>query len=207
MIDLIGQRFGRLLVVSINGKNKHNNVCWLVKCDCGTQKTVASGDLRNNHTKSCGCLKTEKLNIFNSTHRLSKSAEYNIWNLIKSRCYREKDSRFHDYGGRGIKVSKRWKNSFENFIMDMGPRPSNRYSIDRINNNGNYTKSNCRWATNIEQCNNTRYNIVIKYLNKNMTVTQACRIFGSDSSMVLGRIRRGWEIVSAIETPPYGKKL
>lgn len=162
-IELSGKRFGKLLVLKENGRNKSGKPMWDCVCDCGSKVNKTGASLISNQTKSCGCLQKEMASKAHIKHGMSKikSPEYYAWVNIKTRCYNTKLPDFKDYGGRGIKVCDRWLESFENFYQDMGKRPSNKHSIDRYpNNDGNYEPSNCRWGTNIEQANNKR-NIVL----------------------------------------------
>jgi hypothetical protein len=145
----IGEKFGRLTVISY--KNKGH---WECLCDCGNTSYVYTGSLRRGFTNSCGCIHKEQLSARVTKHGLSKSNEYKILRYMKDRCYNKNNSRYGDYGGRGIKVCERWLHSVENFVADMGKRPSKKHSIDRIDNNGNYDPDNCKWSTVSEQnCN------------------------------------------------------
>jgi hypothetical protein len=131
-------------------------------CDCGNIKKVSLSDLRSNNTKSCGCLNLENLKNSSIKHSHwingNPTSEYNSYQALKQRCYNKNRKNYFNYGGRGIKVCDRWLNSFINFLEDMGPKPNNKYSIDRIDVNGNYEPSNCRWSTQKEQQNNKRNN-------------------------------------------------
>ena len=157
--DITGKKFNRLLVLSFNSIKNHQS-CWLCKCDCGKEKIVRADTLKNGKVKSCGCLHDElfiKLNRKHSvTHNLSKSPEFAAWSNMKSRCINPKNHAYKHYGKRGITVCKEWLESFETFIKDMGFRPSVKHSLDRKDNNGNYTLENCRWATKSEQRINQR---------------------------------------------------
>jgi hypothetical protein len=128
-------------------------------CDCGNLKNVMISRLKNGLVKSCGCLQKEiirKINIDTKTkYNVKNNPSYKIWCYMKTRCYNKNNKDYKHYGGRGIIICDRWKNSFENFLNDMGEKPEG-YSIDRINVDGNYEPSNCRWATQKEQVNNRR---------------------------------------------------
>jgi len=140
---------------------------WLCMCDCGVEKIISGYDIKNNHTKSCGCLKNEQLSKRRVTHGQARgrkqSPEYSTWHAMKRRCYGENTKSYKNYGGRGIKVCDRWLNSFENFYEDMGSKPSHELTLDRIDNNGNYELGNCRWGTEEQQRRNKRTNVWIEY--------------------------------------------
>lgn len=132
-----------------NGSYKH-----LYECYCGNKFTALGSAVNSGNTKSCGCFKMYSVKVQNKTHGMSRSKTYNTWRGMWDRCHRSANNRWHLYGGRGIKMCKRWL-IFDNFLFDMGERPAGT-SIDRINVNGNYTLSNCRWATPKEQAINKR---------------------------------------------------
>lgn len=145
-IDLTGQRFGRLVVLGESKKRSGGHVCWWCQCDCGELACVQENVLRIGTTKSCGCLR--------KPHGKSTSAEYKIWASMLQRCNNPKNKAFKHYGGRGISVCERWKD-FKNFLKDMGEKPAG-YSIERIDNDGDYCQENCEWATRSKQQWNTR---------------------------------------------------
>lgn len=150
--DLVGKTFGRLIVINRAPNNKTGQAYWYCECECGSMKKVRGTHLTSGRVTSCGCLVKE----LKTTHGMHGTPEYKAYyNMIK-RCEYEGDNRYADYGGRGIKVCTEWRNSFEKFLADMGARPSNRHSIDRIDVDGDYEPSNCRWATIEEQERNKR---------------------------------------------------
>jgi len=128
---------------------------------------------------------------WNKTHGMDGTSIYKTWIGLKARCYNKNDKDYKNYGGRGIKVCKRWKNSFENFYNDMGDKPKG-MSIDRIDNNGNYEPSNCRWATIEQQNNNKRNNHLLTYNGKTQTITQWSREIKVPVSTLQCRLLRGW---------------
>ena len=153
----VGKKYGRLVIVedSLMGGNKRSIEAI---CDCGKKVNVRLNYLRSGHSKSCGCYRSEKVTDENTTHNMSRTSEYHCWATMIQRCTNPNNQKYLYYGGRGISVSKEWR-SFQNFIKDMGLKPSKHLSIDRINNDGNYCKENCRWADHFTQMNNTRKTI------------------------------------------------
>src|SRR5690606_36633953 len=129
---------------------------WLCLCDCGNEKSVRADSLVSGRILSCGCYHKEAVSQRTRTHGLSNTLEYHIWENMIQRCTNPNHLAFGYYGGRGITVCDRWRNDFTAFINDMGPRPSNCYSVDRIDVNKGYEPGNCRWATRETQMRNTR---------------------------------------------------
>lgn len=166
----IGGKYNRLTVIGLSEKRNGNRKNYDCVCDCGEFVTVINSSLTRGTTKSCGCYQKEMARKAKTTHGLSYSSEHNIWCNMITRCSKVNDKRYHRYGGRGITVCKRWVSSFENFYSDMGKRPSNKHTIDRIDNNKGYSPQNCRWATQKQQSRNTSRNIYIIENGKKIVV-------------------------------------
>lgn len=156
--------FGRLKVMCRNGSNDKGRAMWKCQCKCGKIVVILGSSLRTGNTTSCGCLRTDFLTtgVANRRHGLSRTPTYEAWKAMFQRCYNPKHKSYGDYGGRGITVCERWRESFDNFLADMGERPKGKHSIDRFpNQNGNYEPGNCRWATWKEQHRNRRNNMLV----------------------------------------------
>ena len=178
------------------GKDKHGNMLWLCKCDCGENTIVPAAKLTNGKTKSCGCLKkeTSKPPII-VKHGMSYSRLYKVWKDMKGRCYRPTSCRYHTHGERGIKVCPEWM-SFEIFAKwALSNGYQENLTIDRINNDGNYEPTNCRWATPKEQANNRRTNHLISHNGETHTIKEWSEITGINYYTLLERINRlGWSV-------------
>lgn len=195
-----GVRFGKLVCVRPNGVNKYNRTLWEVRCDCGRVKTVVLADLKSGNTKSCGCRRGLTSVTHGATIGGKGTRTYNVYQSMLARCY-NKNSKYYDYyGGRGIGVCKRWRDSFENFREDMGEAPKGR-SIDRIDNSLGYEPDNCRWATPLEQSNNTRANVYLEYAGKRQTLPQWARELGINIHTLHNRRWHGWSDREILETP------
>jgi len=190
MKDRTGERYGMVVVVSPVGVETNGTVKWKCICDCGSTFIKTISDQR----VSCGCKKAQT-GYLNKRHGMSESPEYTVWLGMRGRVLRKTDKRYGSYGGRGIKICKRW-DLFENFYKDMGARPAG-FTLERINNNGDYKPSNCRWASWEDQRRNTRKSLV----HKGETAAEASRRLGMNSGEVSHRIKRGWSIEKAFTTP------
>lgn len=188
-VDLTGQKFHRLTVigmVTVNGKG----ACECI-CDCGAKKTVDSYGLRSGQTKSCGCYNREIASIRHKTHGLRRAPEYAVWRAMLQRCEDKNQPFFFRYGGRGISVCERW-HSFENFIADMGRRPSSMHTIERGRNDGNYEPSNCYWATRKEQARNRSSSRIVTIAGVSKTLAEWSEISGIRSVTIAWRLRHGY---------------
>lgn len=202
-IDISGRRFGRWLVIagprSRRGQGKPR-VQWLCRCDCGTERWVFSELLRRGSSESCGCLARE-ITASRGTHHASGTPLYQTWRGMIERCENPESSQFHLYGGRGIKVCRRWRESFEAFRDDMGPKPTIAHQIDRIDNSRDYEPGNCRWATPRENSANTRRNVVLEHDGKRLCVSEWARQLGIVEATLRRRLRMGWSIERALTAP------
>jgi hypothetical protein len=203
--DLTGQRFGNLIVIKATEKRKFKHVVWLCKCDCGNEKEIIGNALTSGQCKSCGCLRVKKSwdkgkNATNYLHGMSRTPIHNAWIHMRQRCYNGNDKSYPDYGGRGITVCKKWQ-TFEGFYEDMGSSYKEGYSIDRIDVNGNYEPSNCRWATNLVQANNKRDNKRYTVEGITDTMSNLSRKYGITHYAVRTRLMLGWDVEKAFMIP------
>ena len=202
LIDLTGQRFGRLSVIK-RAENHKGRVAWLCKCDCGKFHIIISKSLRNGACQSCGCLDLESRALRQTTHNLSNTKLYNIYMSIKSRCKNINNERFSSYGGRGITICEEWNNDFLSFYnWSMSNGYIDGLTIDRINNNGSYEPNNCRWTDMKVQNNNRRNNKFITYNGKTKTLQQWADSLGINQDNLSSRLIRGWTFEKAISYKP-----
>lgn len=196
--DITNQRFGKLVALY---RLPEVGSFWMCRCDCGKEIKVKLPNLLRGVTQSCGC--TPKHTTRRGTHHKSRTPVYHVWTSIKMRCLVPQTPGYKDYGGRGITVCDRWKDSFENFYADMGDIPFEGAQIDRIDNDGNYEPNNCRWATRIENANNQRKTIKIQVGNEEIPLSYLVRDLNIPHETIRYRRRLGWtdEELLAI---PYG---
>lgn len=217
--DITGQRFGCLTVIRFSHLNDRHKAVWICACDCGNTRSWTQRHICACQKQCRQCPKEKGWNqphsprvYANGTdvpsykHGGWNTAEYRIWAIMKDRCGNPKSPQYQRYGGRGIYVCDRWKQSFGNFIEDMGPRPSSNHSIDRIDNDGPYSPDNCRWATRIEQQNNRSTTMRLTYNNETHTTTEWAKLVGISSDCIRSRINAGWPVERALAEPPRQPK-
>ena len=201
--NLTGNKYGRLFVISFACRRRGRTM-FVCACSCGSIVEVQSGHLVSGDTKSCGCLKLELVRSRPITHKLSRTRLYYIWSHMKGRCLRKKDVGWKDYGGRGISICAEWIDSFESFRDWAFSRGySSTLTIDRIDNNGNYTPDNCRWVTPTINARNKRNNRIIEYQGRRQPISAWAGELGMTESIIRHRISRGYDPVSALL---YGPK-
>lgn len=188
-----GQRFGHVTIIKRNG-SKYGCSQWLCRCDCGLEKNIIGKNLKKGSVIGCGCFRGKK-----STHGMSNSPIYSIWSGMKKRCYLKSDISYKNYGGRGIKVCKRWM-KFENFYADMKDDYKSGLTLDRIDNSKGYLPGNCRWVDGYIQANNRRNNVILNYEGRKQTLSQWAREKGIKASTLYMRLfRYNWPIYKALK--------
>lgn len=199
--SLIGKKFNKLTILSFSKKDKNNSTYAVCQCDCGNIVETRLGRVINNETLSCGCVRKKYVD------RKQADLIYLVWFCMIRRCYNKQDEHYRLYGERGIIVCDQWKNSFSNFYdwaINNGYRKC--LSLDRINNNGNYEPSNCRWTTQKQQCRNKNTNKLITYNNETLCVVEWCEKLNLDYNLVRRRLYEGWDIEEAFFTPRRNHK-
>lgn len=207
-LDLIGKRFGALAVISSAGSDGQHSL-WSVKCDCGSVTVKLGKELNRGKVESCGrSCEFFKAAIADGqrTHGMSRHPAFAVWRSMQDRCRLPAHQAWKNYGGRGISVCTEW-DCFENFWRDMGPSYVSGLTLDRRNNNGGYSKSNCRWVTYETQANNRRGNILILTPKGEMTVAQTSRIFGIGVTTLLYRIDRGWPVERLLDASDFHNRI
>lgn len=193
--NLIGKKYGNLTVIGLSDKMSGRKSYWYCKCDCGNEIEVRSDNLTTGNTLSCGCLKKaqDRINLTKfHRHKESRTKLHDTWVRIKQRCLNPNNKSYINYGGRGITVCKEWSESYENFRdWSLNNGYADNLSIDRIDVNGNYEPSNCRWANAKQQANNRRSNLKITYNSETKTLMQWAEVFNLPYSAVTQRYKRG----------------
>ncbi len=193
-IDLTGKRLGQWTVIGEAVGHCHRKVYWNCVCECGTQAKVLSENLRTSLSRSCKHCSAK-------THGMSDSPEYQSWRCMKARCYNQNYPGYNFWGGKGITVCKRWRDSFLAFLEDMGSKPSPKHSIHRIDGDSGYEKPNCRWATPLEQAQNTSRTMLLTLGTETRCLREWARRLSTSHSTLRGRLKRGWSIDRTLTEP------
>lgn len=195
--NLVGQRFDRLTVMSFEGANKSRQSMWRCACDCGKESISVGVHLKNGRIKSCGCLQKERTSQAHTKHGQYQNRLYKIWTGMRQRCMNVNSEFYGRYGGRGIKICEEWGSPtiFMSWAITHGYNKG--LTIDRVDNDGDYSPENCRWATRKEQANNTRQNIK----HDGLSVAEWCKRLGLHRRTAYSRLKLGWSIEKALFTP------
>lgn len=208
-MDIIGKKFNRLTVLEFVGTDKYGNTKFLCECDCGNRKVLLGSKVKGGRTKSCGCLHSETARNNTKKHLSSHTKLYSVYAHILSRCFCKTNKNYHNYGGRGITVCEEWADKekgfdkFKEWAYQNGYDENAKFgncTIDRINNDGNYEPSNCRWVDIKTQANNKRQNHLITFNGKMQNVTQWATELGFTNSTLFNRIRKGWSVEETLTT-------
>jgi hypothetical protein len=206
----IGKKYNLLTILKDLGTRKYggSKKCTatfvLAECECGKQFEVRLHSIRSNQTISCGCLlrsSYHKYGIKIKNHHKSRTKDHNRWWGMITRCYNKNRDTYKEYGGRGIIVCEEWKQSFDKFIEDMGYPPTEKHTLERIDNNGNYCKENCTWSTMKEQARNRRNSIKIEYNGDCLSLPEWCEKLNLNYKLIGARLLKGWSFERAISTP------
>lgn len=206
--NLLHRTFNRLTAIGFVDVNKFRSARWLWRCTCGALRIIVASNVKGGHAKSCGCLERETTTAARRARRITHGGrtrpEYRVWNAMRGRCENPTDHAYRHYGGRGILVCERWR-KFANFFADMGERPSG-MTLERIDNDKGYSPDNCKWATRIEQANNTRRNRMLTLNGQTMNVSDWARHLGIPYGRLNTRLNElGWSEERALTTPPIVK--
>lgn len=196
--DLTGQRFHRLEVVRKDITKHTGRVWWICKCDCGNTISTAGRYLTDGDTKSCGCLNTEKATERVYKHGMAHSTEYRSWSAMVQRCTNPNTVAYKNYGGRGISVYEPWRTSFEKFFEYMGPKPTSKHTLERIDNNVGYQPGNVMWATRTVQARNKRNSKQITFNSRTQTISQWAEEVGLSYACLQTRLYKGWSVADAM---------
>jgi len=199
----IGMKFNQLTVLGKGSPAKTGHPRWDCQCVCGRIKPIRQSHLNAGTVESCGCLGLKRRIKAQTIHGMYGTPEYKSWCSMKRRCNTVTDDNYHNYGGRGITVYPAWNDSFQAFFDDMGKRPSSKHSLDRIDNDGDYEPTNCRWATAVEQGNNRRTNTLITIGDKTQTIKQWANEMGIEYQRFIARLSDGYSFEEAATYPKY----
>lgn len=200
--DLTGRTFSRLVVRELLlERTPRGSRVWRCDCDCGNMHLAITPDLKDGSVKSCGCLKSERDLTGNIKHGKKHTPEYGVWSVFRDRCNNPRNKGYANYGGRGIQVCVRW-DDFRNFIADMGERPSPKHSIDRIDNDGDYSPENCRWANRTDQNRNRRITKRVEFSGQSLTLGEWAERTGIPYGLICSRLWRGWSPDRTLTTIP-----
>lgn len=192
----VGARYGKLTMLA-PAEALHGCRAVLCRCDCGREKVLRLSHVISGHSKSCGCLAGD---IMRKTHGMTESRTFVSWISMLNRCHNENTPAFKKYGARGITVCARWRESFENFLADMGERPEET-SLDRIDNERGYEPDNCRWATRLQQGRNRRSVVLLTHDGETKCIAEWAEQLGLRAEAISSRLRRGWSTYDALTTP------
>ncbi len=197
LIDLVGYRFGRWRVLA-RASNCNGTARWLCRCDCGTEKDVSGVTLRQGQSKSCHhCARRGDPTVHGHARGGNRTKTYRCWEGMIARCCNPAKTNYSRYGGRGIAVCDRWRQSFQAFMDDMGPKPTGT-TIERIDNDGHYEPGNCRWATHTEQQRNLRTNRLLTHKGHTACVAEWADHIGLNANTLRARLRLGWSTERAL---------
>lgn len=201
-IDITGQKFGKLTAIKLHHIKRYESCTkryWLCKCECGNSAIVSQGQLTCGKTKSCGCMQSL---YFETKHKMAHTRLYNTWENMRKRCYKKQDKHYKWYGARGIKTCEEWKNDFVPFMnWALNNGYNEKLTLDRIDVNKDYTPENCRWVNWITQQRNKRSNHLLTYKNKTLCISEWADIYNINRSTLSYRIKKGWSIEKALNTP------
>ena len=202
-LDLVGERFGSLVVTSRAENSRTGKTMWLCQCDCGEKKVIFATSLTRGLTRSCGCLNKSVAMERMRKHQLSGHRLYRIWTDMKKRCTNPSCKSFANYGGRGIKVCPQWENNFQLFYTwSLLHGYSDNLSLDRIDVNGDYHPDNCRWVDKLTQTNNCRTNHYLTFDGKTQSIAEWARELGVSDSVIRQRLSKlGWSVEKTLTTP------
>lgn len=213
--DIIGKRFGKLTVLERVGthrtSHRHTESLWKCRCECGGERITPAGPLKQGRTTSCGCNRYNKPSRKRHGHagyslrKIPASPTYKVWRAMVVRCTKPYAQGYDHYGKAGIGVCNEWMR-FDNFLADMGERPSTLHSLDRIDSAGNYEPKNCRWATAIEQATNRKNVRRLEYKGETYSLASLSRLANCSEETLRARLKNGWSVIKAVETSVRPKR-